>query len=57
LIDPVMRDGNQFGMLGETVDGGQNSWWCAHRCCWRSRRQSGSSRRPRYRWPMAPPIG
>jgi len=23
LIDPVMRDGNQFGMLGETVDGGR----------------------------------
>jgi alcohol dehydrogenase len=23
LIDPVMREGNQFGMLGETVDGGR----------------------------------
>ena len=23
LIDPVMRDGDQFGMLGETVDGGR----------------------------------
>ena len=23
LVDPVMREGNQFGMLGETVDGGR----------------------------------
>lgn len=26
LIDPVMRDAGQFGMLGETVDGGRAEW-------------------------------
>jgi alcohol dehydrogenase len=26
LIDPVMREGDHFGMLGETVDGGRAEW-------------------------------
>jgi alcohol dehydrogenase len=30
LIDPVMREGNRFGMLGETVNGGRAEFVVAH---------------------------